>query len=126
MTLAVQNRHHKSIVMSDDQHILMPEDSTLATGEYKVFTTGPWSGNFKVNEEEHGNTGQDTLVEFTVNDQGITIDVSYIAGYTVPVVSSTLPPSCSRSTTLTHHVRFVGASLTTIRTSHSSLDATST
>ncbi|KAJ4420041.1 hypothetical protein N0V82_004613 [Gnomoniopsis sp. IMI 355080] len=64
----------------------MAEDLTLATGEHKTFQTGPWMGNLKVNEEEDGNTGQDTLVEFNVeNENGITMDVSYIAAFTVPV-----------------------------------------
>lgn len=90
MTLVVQNRHHKPIIMSDDTYTLMPKDPTLAPGEHKIFKTGPWSGNFKVNEKKEGNTGQDTLVEFTVNDQGITVDVSYVAAFTVPAVSTTI------------------------------------
>ncbi|KAJ4394669.1 hypothetical protein N0V93_003888 [Gnomoniopsis smithogilvyi] len=86
MTLVVQNRHNQPIIMSEDQYTLMPNDPTLAPGEHKIFKTGQWSGNFKVNEKKEGNTGQDTLVEFTVNNEGITLDVSYIAAFTLPVV----------------------------------------
>lgn len=87
MTLVIQNRHHEPIIMSDDTYTLMPKIPVLDTGDHQIFKTGPWSGNFKINEEKNGNTGQDTLVEFTVNDQGITFDVSFIAAFTVPAVS---------------------------------------
>lgn len=90
MTLVIQNRHHKPISLSDDTYKLMAEELTLATGQHKTFQTGPWMGNLKVNQEEDGNTGQDTLVEFNVEkENGITMDVSYIAAFTVPVVSAT-------------------------------------